>query len=298
VILITGANGNLGRRLLRALCGRDEPVRAVVRSGRAAQQIADVEEHPAVEVVQLDYLDEAAMFRAMQGARVVIHLIGIIKQTAQSRYADAHEGTTRVIADCAERAGVERLIYLSIVGTSVDSPNACLASKAKGERILRDCRVPALILRVPMVLGEGDYASRALRSRAEKAINILLRGSSLEQPIYAGDVEAAILAAAKRPIPLAQDMDLAGPRSLTRRELTHAAAAVLAKRTRVISLPLALGMLAAWLFELISANPPVSRDMLGVLDHDDDLDAGSAAAELGIELTPLEEMLQLCLQRS
>jgi NADH dehydrogenase len=296
VILITGANGNLGRRLLQMFTLRGSPVRAVVRSGRARAQIDQLELDPAPQVIELDYLDEAAMLEAMQGCTTIIHLVGIIKETVASRYQDAHEGTTGVVASLAQRAGIERVIYLSIVGTRLDSANECLASKARGEKTLRQAPVPALILRVPMVLGEGDYASAALRKRAGRSFNLLLRAGSLEQPIYAGDVAAAVVAAVESPTPLAQDLDLAGPRSLTRAELTHAAAAALGRNTKVLSLPLAVGLLAAGLLELVTKNPPVTRTMLGVLDHDDSLDPEPAARQLGITLTSLEQTLQQCLR--
>ena len=59
----------------------------------------------------------------------------------------------------------------------------------------------------------------------------------------------------------------------------------------MVSLPLGLGMLMAGLVERVSANPPVTRAMLEVLDHDDAIDAQPAAERLGLELTPLDQML-------
>jgi NADH dehydrogenase len=294
VILITGANGNLGRRLLKVLTDQDRSVRAVVRSERAAAQIRGMQLRQEPEIVQLDYLDAAAMRAAMQGARAIVHLVGIIKETAASSYLDAHEGTTRVVVEQAAAAGVERVIYLSIVGTSPDSANDCLRSKAAAENILLAGSVPALVLRVPMVLGEGDYASAALKNRAMRSTNFLLRGSSLEQPIYAGDVVAAIVRGLSCETPLDQGLDLAGPQSLSRAELTQAAARSLGNTTRTISLPLFLGLLMAWIFERVSGSPPVTRAMLGVLDHDDQLDVSATLALLELELTPLQSMLELC----
>jgi NADH dehydrogenase len=265
----------------------------VVRSERAADQIREMR-LADVEIAQLDYLDAAAMHDAMQGARAIVHLVGIIKETAASSYSDAHEGTTAVVAQQAAAAGVERIVYLSIVGTSIDSKNDCLRSKAAAEEILLAGAVPALVLRVPMVLGEGDYASAALAGRAVRSTNFLLRGSSLEQPIYAGDVVAAIVKGLTSEQPLATDLDLAGPESLSRAELTRAAARSVGKTTRTISLPLFLGLFMAWIFERVSSSPPVTRAMLGVLDHDDQLDVAAALARLDLELTPLETMLDLC----
>ena len=251
-------------------------------------------------MVELDYLDANAMASALRGCRALVHLVGIIKESANGSYHDAHEGTTRVVAEAAAHCGIERVIYLSIVGTSVDSANPCLRSKARGEEILLSAPVPALVIRVPMVLGEGDYASGALKARAWRGTNLLLRGGSLEQPIYAGDVVAAVLAGldGERPLaerPLNEALDLAGPRILSRSELTHAAAHAVGRTTRVISLPIAFGMMAAWLLEKLSANPPVTTAMLGVLDHDDQVDPGAALEKLGIELTSLEAMLSRCI---
>lgn len=290
MILVTGANGHLGRRLIAALAP-DHSVRAVVRSERAAALITT----PGVEVRIVDYLDEAAMGEAAAGCSQIVHLVGIIKETATSSFETAHERTTAIVVGAAAAAGAKRIVYLSILGASPDSANACFASKARAESILLDGTVPALVLRVPMVLGEGDYASRALAGRARSALSVQLRASSLEQPIYAGDVVAAIVAGLDRSGAGSLTLDLAGPESLSRRALTLRAAEVLGRRTRVVSLPLSVGMILAWLLERVSASPPVSRAMLGVLDHDDRIDPGRALATLGIPLTPLNETLSRCL---
>jgi len=294
LVLITGANGNLGRRLLEVLSRTGTPVRAVVRSDRAAAQIRNLALARPPEVVQVDYLDPDAMRAALAGCTAVVHLVGIIKESARSRYQDAHEGATRVLAAAAARAGVGRIVCLSILGASPAARNACLRSKGLGEQILLKGVVPALVLRVPMVLGEGDYASAALAGRARKRINVLLRSGSREQPIYAGDVIAAIMVATSRGEPYTGAMDLAGPRSLSRAQLTQRAAATLGRHARIVSLPLALGMVLAGALETLLPNPPITRAMLGVLDHDDDIDPSPAVRALGLELTPLEEMLRRC----
>ena len=146
-----------------------------------------------------------------------------------------------------------------------------------------------------MVLGEGDYASRALAKRARSAVGVQLRAGSLEQPIYAGDVVDAMVAGLALTGGESLALDLAGPESLSRRALTMRAAEILGTRTRVLSLPLSLGMAFAWVLERVSANPPVSRAMLGVLDHDDRIDPEPALGRLGIALTPLNEALSRCL---
>jgi len=299
MILITGANGNLGRRLIAALAGR-MPVRAVVRSERARGQL---DGSPGeVDIRVIDYLDQDAMNEAARECLGIVHLVGIIKESATSSFADAHEGTTRVVVEAARQAGADRLVYLSILGSTPDAANACLASKGRAEQIIEQSGVPALILRVPMVLGEGDYATRALSQRARSRVAFQFRAASLEQPIYAGDVlEAVLVGLGLRDdgAAVSGSFDLAGPESLSRRALTHRAAEVLGERPpAVVSLPIVLGMALAGLFERLSSSPPFTRAMLGVLDHDDHMDPGKTLAALNLTLTPLNDALRLCLQGS
>ena len=61
------------------------------------------------------------------------------------------------------------------------------------------------------------------------------------------------------------------------------------------SLPLAFGLAMAWFFERTMSAPPLTPDMMRILDHDDAIDAAPAARALGLELTALDEMLRRCI---
>jgi uncharacterized protein YbjT (DUF2867 family) len=293
MILITGANGHIGRRLIRAL-SPSANVRALVRSAGAATAIAD----SGADVRIVDYLDAQAMTDAAEGCSHAVHLVGIIRESSSTSFEMAHEATTRVLADAAHRAGLRRIVYLSILGTDTASRNACLASKARAERLLAEGAVPSLVIRVPMVLGERDHASRALYHRARRRIDFQFRAGSLEQPIYAGDVVAALLRGIDpgADFPRQMSLDLAGPESLPRAALTRRAAEIMGFRGPLtVSLPVSAGMLLAALLERLSDDPPLSRAMLGVLDHDDQLDPTPALTALSMSLTPLDQALKRCL---
>jgi len=292
MILITGANGHIGRRLIDALGSGS--VRALVRSPNAAESLSDKD----ADVRIVDYLDADAVTRAAEGCSHVVHLVGIIRESASTTFVTAHETTTRVLTGAAAAAGVRRIVYLSILGAEETSANACLASKARAERLLADGEVASLVLRVPMVLGEGDHASRALFHRARRRLDVQFRAGSYEQPIYAGDVVDALMrsVASHDGYPAAVTLDLAGPESLTRAALTRRAARVMGVRGPwTVSLPVSVGMMAATLLERFSDNPPLTRAMLGVLDHDDRIDPAAALTALSLSLTPLDQALHRCL---
>ncbi|MCH2169384.1 NAD(P)H-binding protein [Myxococcota bacterium] len=298
-ILVTGANGHLGGRLIERLAADPNlEVRAVVRSEAAAAQLERLPLPSPLEVHQLDYSDADALTQVAEGCETAVHLVGIIKESATSRFATAHESTSRALAEAAHRADLSRIIYLSILGTDPNSPNPCLGSKGRAERILLESPTPTLVLRVPMVIGRGDHVSRALRGQAcSRIVGLLRGGASLEQPIDAQDVVSALRAGA---IPRDdtklddQSLDLAGPEILTRRALLERCAALYGRKPLVIPIPLAVANGAAALLERFTANPPVSRAMLGVLDHDDNIDPSESCRRLGIQLTPLEETLRRC----
>jgi len=293
--MITGANGNLGKRLVRALLddGDDEVV-AVVRSSRAMATLNDLEldtqADARLSVRVLDYADVEALHQVALASDRVVHLVGILKETRMSTYAHAHAGSTAALLQALKGTPVTQLTYMSIVGAHPESDNSCLASKGEAEELCRQAAIKTCVLRVPMVLGEKDYASYALRTRATKPLSFTFRAASLEQPIYAGDVVRAIASSGRMEIDAT--LDLAGPETLTRKALTARAAAVLGITARVVSLPLGLGLLLATLMEKFFANPPMTPTMLDVLDHDDHVDVQVACETLKLmDLTSLDDML-------
>lgn len=294
-ILITGANGQLGRRLIRALYERSpgRPARALVRSQRAADSINALCAETGAQVRIVDYADAAGLTRAFESCDAVVHLVGILKETRANRYVDAHERASQALAQAADASGLRRLVVLSILGSTPGSENACLASKGRSEEILLAAKTPAVVIRVPMVIGSGDPASQALARQATAGRAALVRGGATrEQPIAADDVVDAILAALDRQGIEDTAFDLAGPESLRHRELVSRTARVLGREVEFRSIPLAAARAFAWLGEKLSADPPVTRAMLGVLEHDDEVDPAPACQALGIELTPLDEALR------
>jgi len=290
-VLVTGANGSLGRALIEHLGAAGVAVRALVRSERAASALRGLAPSPEVAIV--DWADAPGLAVACTGCDAAVHLVGVLKETPTQRYADAHEGTARALAAAALAGSLRRIVYLSIIGADENAKNACLASKARAESILLAAPLATTVLRFPMVLGGGDPASTALRARAKARIVPLLRGgASLEQPIDARDVVAAIAAALARPELAGRVLDVAGPESLPRRELVRRAAALAGNAPRFVSIPFGLVRGLAALMERFTANPPVTTAMLDVLEHDDRVDPKLASDALGIALTPLDETLR------
>ena len=294
-ILLTGANGHLGRLLIRTLAddASAAPVRAVVRSERAAKSLDDLPSPERREVRIIDYRDRAGLEEAARGCGAAIHLVGILKATRANRYENAHEQPAEALSAACAAAGVARIVHTSIHGADPTSRNGCLASRGRTDEILLASPVPAVILRVPMVLGPGDAAAEALRQQATAGRARLVRGGvALQQPIAAADVVAALLAATRPGVPGDRVLELAGPESMPHRALVERTARVLGREVTFASTPMMAARAFAWLAETLLADPPLTLDMLGVLEQDDAVDPQPAQEALGIALTPLDDALR------
>jgi uncharacterized protein YbjT (DUF2867 family) len=292
-IVITGANGQLGRALLAKLAADSQPgVRALVRSERARKTIEDAGIDPPPEIEIVDYTSPNQMEAALRGARCVVHLVGIIKEMPGTRYVEAHEQTCHALALAANRAGIERIVYLSILGSSPDSENPCLASKGRAEMLLLDDRVPATVIRVPMVIGGDDPASHSLRKQARSSsVRLIGGGRTLQQPIDARDVIRAVLAACTREAGRDLSLDAGGPECLSHRNLVLRVARLWQNEPTIRSMPQSLARFAVRFLDRILPNAPITPAMFDILQHDDRVDPQNFSKILGIELTPLDTTL-------
>ena len=106
-IVVTGANGQLGRALLARLAEQGHTrTRALVRSERAKATIEAEDLSPAPDIRIVDYTSPSEMGQALEGADAVVHLVGIIKEMPGTRYVEAHEQTCHALALAASRAAV------------------------------------------------------------------------------------------------------------------------------------------------------------------------------------------------
>ena len=289
--LITGANGHLGRKLIEA-CGEHHRIVALVRSERARQQLSGL----PCEAVITDYRNVAELAAELSMLDVeawdaLIGLTGTIWGKGPSDYYAAHESVSEFLSELAARVPIGRLVSLSICGADASAKNECLASRGAADDILRlSASAPVSILRLPMILGENDHASRALANKARAKWVFSFRANSLEQPIAASDVIAAIQAMIHGQTEGV--FDLAGPESIKRADLIRRAGELLGRSPIVISFPLGLGQFIARVLTRVMDSPPITEPMLGVLDHDDAVDCQETLHRLKLQLTPLDRVLQ------
>ena len=161
-ILLTGATGYIGRRLLRVLESDGHRVRCIARR---PDYLREKVSEPT-EVLRGDLLDRTSVSAIMDGVNTAYYLVHSLGSSGD--FADEERQCARNFADAAREAGVSRIIYLG--GLGVDAPNLSdhLSSRRQVGDILRASGVPVLEFRASIVIGSGSVSFEMVRALVER----------------------------------------------------------------------------------------------------------------------------------
>jgi NADH dehydrogenase len=294
MILVTGANGFLGRHAVRALVAGGDRVRAMVRDLSGAKTLQEVE----CELVTGDVTDPESLARATEGCTTVVHLVAIIAGRRDDFERVIAEGTRSLVA-AAREAGARRLVYVSALGAN--DPGApevpYFRAKSAAEDAVTGSGLEHVILRPTFVFGpDGGALPRFMRiARLAPVTPVVGAGTQRVQPIWVDDVARAIALAGQTVEP-GFVAELGGPDAVDWNELWRRIKASLETRRPALHLPTWLMRAPAAVLERLP-NPPVTRAQLTMLGGPDNVvsDEGRGMERLGLrldELLTLDEQLR------
>jgi NADH dehydrogenase len=222
VATVFGGSGFIGRYVVKRLAHAGYVVRVAVRHTEGATFLKSMGAVGQIVPLRVSVEDDAAVARAVQGASVVINLIGIL---AERRPGDFNrlqaEGAGRV-ARASAAAGVAQLVQISAIGADAASASAYAASKAAGEAAVLAAFPTAVILRPSIVFGaEDQFFNRFGAMASISPVMPVIYGATRFQPVYVGDVADAVMAALSHPNAQGAVFELGGPEVWTFRELVQ-----------------------------------------------------------------------------
>jgi len=302
LVTIYGGSGFVGRHAVRAFAQRGWRIRVAVRRPELAFHLQPLGRVGQIHAVQANLRYPDSVARALEGAEVAVNLVGILYERGRQSFEAVQAAGAGAVAKAAAAAGT-RLVHVSAIGADARSASGYARSKAAGEKAVSSAIREAVILRPSVVFGqEDDFFNRfAELARWLPALPLIGDGKTRFQPVFVGDVAAAIVAAAEERARPASIYELGGPEVKTFRELLELMLRVIGRERLLVPLPFALARLQAFFLEFLP-KPPLTRDQVRLLERDNVVSPkaereGRTLKGLGFAPTSLEAILPSYLWR-
>ncbi len=260
--IVTGAFGYIGRAITARLLELGRPVRTITTHPDKPNPFGS-----DVEAAQLEFDRPERLQAALQGGHTLYNTYWVRFEYGETTFREAVTRTAILFA-CARRAGIGKIVHISVTHASVDSRLPYYRGKAMQELALAGCGVPYAIVRPTLVFGPGDILvnNMAWLLRTFPVFPIFGSGTYRLQPVYLGDLARIAVEAAEQPSPWT--IDAAGPEIFTFEALIAQLAAQIRPGVRLIHVPPWLGLAAGRVVGEAVGDVILTRDELrGLMDE-------------------------------
>ena len=294
-ILITGANGYIGKRLIPALLESGHELFCCVRD-KARFDL--VNRHERLQTIEVDFLTGVCPQFFPRDLDVAFYLIHSMNSTIGD-FADAERRAAENFLQLLEPTTCRQIIYLSGI-VNEEKLSAHLSSRFAVEQILRAGKIPATVLRAGIVVGSGSASFEIVRDLVEK-LPVMVAPKWLQtrcQPIAIRNVIQFLTGVMLRETALNHDFDIGGPEILTYREMLSQFATVRGLRRLIITVPVMTPRLSSyWLYFITSTSFALAFNLVDSMKVDIVARKNNLAEELGITLLPYKKAVELALEK-
>lgn len=270
LVVLTGATGYVGGRLLPGLVREGYRVRCLVRNPEAAggRLEPDWLARGRVEVCQGDVLDPQSLHSGLDGASAAFYLVH--SMGSRNGFVNRDRSGAQNFAEAARRSGLGKIIYLGGLGSGEElSPH--LASRHEVGRILRESGVPTIEFRASIIIGPGSLSFEMIRSLVRK-LPVMITPKwvrSESQPISIEDVVAYLLEALRLPVSQSVVYQIGGPDRVSYQDLMREYARQRELKRWILPVPmLSPNLSSKWLGLVTPLYARVGRKLIDSVRHD------------------------------
>jgi NADH dehydrogenase len=261
---VTGAFGYLGKYIAFRLLEEGKEVITLTNSPNRANPF-----NGRIKAYPFHFDEPEELAESLRGVSVLYNTYWVRFNHETFTHAAA-VANTLTLFDAARRAGVKRIVHISITNPSEDSPLEYFSGKARFERALRECGIPYAILRPTVIFGKEEilFNNIAWMLRHSPVFGVFGDGSYRLQPVYVDDLAALAVEYGGKDGNFV--INAVGPETFTYRELVETIADAIGKRRLIIPLPPCLGYLAGRCFgklmnDVVITRPEIDGLMSGLL---------------------------------
>ena len=288
-ILITGANGFLGKKVTKKLLDDGHYVRALVIPEEDCTYLAGF--GTSIDIVRGDLTKPETLKGVMHDIEVVIHLAAILNCPDEKLNMLINFEGTKNIADLAEKAGVERFVFTSSMTATSPKPNAYGLSKKLAEEHLRKKKFLSVIIRPTLLYGKEGITFQKLVGMINMfpfVVPVIGSGKANKQPIYIEDAAELLTKAALVPLKQSKVYQIGGPDAVPFTKYVKMILKAQGKKKLLVHAPKWVVWPMLTIAEMITKNLPITREGILELETSTEVDADVLERDFRMKLTPLE----------
>jgi uncharacterized protein YbjT (DUF2867 family) len=292
LILVTGGTGFVGGHVVHELRGRNLPVRCLVRDLRRGAKLAAL----GCDLAEGDVTDPLSLRASVAGVDTVVHLVAIRQGRREQFQRIMVEGTRDLLA-AAKDGGVRRFVHMSALGTSEETKDLVpyYGAKWENEQQVAASGIPYVIFRPSFVFGTdgGILPTFVKLARLTPVTPIIGSGRQRIQPIWADDLAKYFAEAVERDDVVGRLFELGGPDVVSWTEFWKRLKRVRGIRRPSLHIPVGLMKINALLTERLPGDIPLTRDLLKMLEHGDNVVSDQdAVSTFQLPLLPVDDQLR------
>jgi NADH dehydrogenase len=285
-VCIIGGSGFVGRAIVHEAISQGHQVTVACRHPERARSLL----LSCERLVRADVADGSGLDDAVQGADIVINLVGLLFEKGRYNFETVHvQGTEHVLAACT-KAGVSQYLHMSALGAGQVEDSKYSMSKGAAEDQVRQTEINWTIFRPSIIYGAGD----SFFNKFKKMTDILpvlpvISWYTRFQPVWVEDVARAFVASIGNKHVTGKEFELAGPKVYKFRQLQELLMDTLGRKRMLFSMPDKVAELLAAVTRFLPT-PSITKDQLILLKHDNVVQ-GEAFPKIFGDPSALEDIL-------
>jgi NADH dehydrogenase len=306
-VTIFGGSGFLGRYIVRLLAKYGFNIRVAVRDTEKASYLSTSGEIGQISIIPASICSMSDVRKAINNSDYVINCVGILFEKGNRSFENLHVNGPANIAKIAKEENIKKLIHISALGASANSPSSYAQSKARGEEEVLNAFPRAIILRPSVVFGpDDDFINRfANWARFSPLLPYFSQvvphenggGGTKFQPVYVLDIAKAVLKIFSDEMISKNIYELVGPHVYDMRQILIMIREYSERTPWICAFPFWLGHIQS-LFLQFLPNPPLTPDQIKLLRLDNiATNTYSNLQDIEIIPTPMESILPTYLKR-
>jgi uncharacterized protein YbjT (DUF2867 family) len=288
-VLVTGASGFIGQRLVKALCDAGEQPRCLLRHSLPLP--------PGAEAVIGDLLQPESLTKALAGIDTAYYLVHSMA-AGRAGFESRERAAAVNFITAAANAGIKRVIYLGGLGETGSGLSEHLQSRLEIGTLLTAAPFATTFLRAAIILGRGGASFEMIRCLVERLpVMITPRWVSTRcQPIAVDDVVRYLTGCLHDERTAGETFDIGGPDILTYREMMERFASIENKRLLIIPVPVLTPKLSSyWVWLMTPVKPSISMPLIEGLANEVICRENRIRELIPFRLTPYDEAVRIAL---